>query len=112
MSSIHGYFDSCLEPRLLTCIMSSGEDYWLLIVDGYVREQNKPFSLIIPQDVNTVIGKCYKDELRYFQKCNDKVFAVKNEGRMILPTKVFGQLEICDNYMIFPSANGFKKRCA
>ena len=31
------------------------DDYWLFVVDGYVREENKSFDLNVPDDINKLI---------------------------------------------------------
>ena len=47
---------------------ASKADYWPLIVDGYVRLENKIFCLNIPADINGIIFMFYKDAIRYFEK--------------------------------------------
>ena len=83
------------------------DDYWLLIVDGYIRRENKIFELQIPSDLNNVIWMFYREIIRYFDKYNDKVFKLDDDKKIIIPTGP--RLSRVYNYMIFPSPNRFSK---
>ena len=81
------------------------DDYWLLIVDGYIRKENTTFELIIPNDINKLICVFYQLISRYFDKYNHKLFKASDENRVMSP--IGPANHSCDNYMIFPSPNGY-----
>ena len=83
----------------------TNNNHWLLIVDGYIRQENKIFELPIPSDINKVVWMFYREITRYFDKYNDKLFKLENESKIIIPIgPISGHL---NNYMVFPSPNGF-----
>ena len=88
---------------MMTC-----RDYWWVIVDGYIRQENKAFLLNISEDINGLIYRFYKDEIRYFDKYNKEMFKLENDGKKIVPIRVAVNTEYA-NYMVFPSPNGFNK---
>ena len=84
------------------------DDYWLLIVDGYIRRENETFELQIPSDLNNVIWMFYREIIRYFDRYNDKKFKLDDDKKIITP--IGAKSNRAYNYMIFPSSNGFSTK--
>ena len=86
--------------------MATGE-YWSWIVEGFIREQNELWKLTIPNDINALIVSFYKDDTRYFEKYDKKLFKLENENSTIRP--IGSSVMQAHSYMIYPSLNGFKR---
>lgn len=83
------------------------DEYWSLIVDGYIREQNEMFKLIIPDVINELICRFYAQNERFFDKFSTEQFRVENERRTIIP--IGDTSRAAKNYTVYPSPNGFTK---
>ena len=80
-----------------------------LIVDGYLRLKDKKWEINLPKGINVIILAFYDttDIIRYFTHYNQKKYKVSKNKTYITPTA--GKSEYKDNYMIYPSPNGFRK---
>lgn len=83
------------------------DEYWSLLVDGYIREQNEKYNLIIPDVINEVIFLFYEQNERYFAKYNPEKFRLENDNKTIIP--IGDVSDKLSDYIIFPSPNGFSK---
>ena len=89
-----------------TSKMASNE-YWLLIIDGYIRKENEVLKLNIPQDINKLIVIFFLDEIRYFDKYNKELFKLENDDKKIIP--IGPKSNKLKSFMVTPFPNGFKK---
>ena len=87
--------------------MAICDEQWLLVVDGFMREQNELLELNVPTDINRLIYMFYKDIARYFDKYNKELFRAENANKRIVP--IGPSSAKCFNYMIYPSPNGYDK---
>ena len=85
-------------------VLKDNDDYWLMIVDGFIREENRLLLLSIPQDINKVILIFYKNDARYFDKYNKELFKTENDNKTIIPASI--ALIGWHGYLIYPSPNG------
>ena len=86
--------------------MATDDDYWLLIIDGYMRQESELLKLNIPYDIHKLICMFYKEITRYFDKYNKELFKTENDYKRIIPIGPGGWDS--EDHMIFPSPNGFR----
>ena len=90
----------------MSLVVGTGTDWYRVIIDSFIKYQNRMWNLIIPQDINQSIFTFY-DKRRYFDQYNEAEFKLSSNNTRIIPNQT-GSLRGC-NYMIYPSSNGFTK---
>ena len=88
-------------------LTSDDDGMSLLIVDGYIRKENKVWKLIIPNDINLLIAMFHKEIFKYFGKYNRYYFILSEPDQKIITP--IGEEYSCNNYMIYPLPNGYDK---
>ena len=53
--------------------MAEEHTKWLLMIDGYIRQHNETWDLIIPAEINTLISEFSKITYREFDKFDKKI---------------------------------------